>query len=199
MPHSSHKLQLFDELAAEVRGCTLCSEHLPQGPHPILQGSEDARILVAGQAPGRRVHDTGVPFNDPSGVRLRDWLGLDEGEFYDPRKLALLPMGFCYPGTGKSGDLPPRPECAATWRDPLLAAMPSIRLRILVGSYAIRWHLPEARGNVTAIVSQWRDHAPGLFLAPHPSPRNNRWLRERPWFEGEVVPALRDAVQQALA
>ena len=178
-------------LTREVRDCRLCAAQLPEEPRPVFQAGEGARILIAGQAPGRRVHATGIPFNDPSGVRLRDWLGIDEGVFYDPARVALLPMGFCYPGTGRGGDLPPRRECAAAWRAPLLAALPDIRLTLLVGAYSIAWHLPGERGRVADIVARWRDHAPRLFPAPHPSPRNNRWLRQRPWFEAEVVPYLR--------
>ena len=145
------------------------------------------------------MHETGIPFNDPSGVRLREWLGIDESVFYDPGQVALLPMGFCYPGTGAGGDLPPRQECAAHWRQQLLDALPQVRLTVLVGSYAVRWHLPEASGSVADIVGGWREHAPALFLAPHPSPRNNRWLRNHPWFEAEVVPALQRAVRDCLA
>ena len=187
-------------LAREVRACTLCAEHLPLGPRPVIQVHRKARILIVGQAPGRRVHESGRPFTDASGVRLRDWLGVGEEAFYDPRQFALLPMGFCYPGTGRGGDLPPRPECAATWRRPLLDALPDIRLTLLVGSYAIAWHLPgEKKQPLHESVSRWREHAPRLFLAPHPSPRNQRWLKQHPWFEDEVVPALRDAVQRSLA
>jgi uracil-DNA glycosylase len=192
------RVGLFDALATEARACRLCADELPVEPRPVIQGDARARILIAGQAPGRRVHETGIPFNDPSGVRLREWLGIDAEVFYDPCRVALLPMGFCYPGTGRSGDLPPRRECAPQWRAPLLEALPNIRLTVAVGSYAIRWHLPESRGSLGDVVRDWREHAPALFVAPHPSPRNNRWLREHPWFEGEVVPALRAAVRESL-
>jgi len=192
--------QPFEALLQEVRTCTLCSEHLPNQPRPVLQAHPDARVLVAGQAPGRRVHETGLPFNDPSGDRLRDWMGVDRATFYDERHIALVPMGLCYPGTGKGGDLPPRPECATAWRERLLEALPNIELTLLVGSYAIAWHLyPERRPPpVAETVAHWRDWWPSLVPMPHPSPRNNRWLRERPWFEAEVIPAVRTRVKKLL-
>ncbi len=188
------------QLVSEVRACRLCADHLE--PRPVIQVHGDARLLVVGQAPGRRVHDTGVPFNDPSGERLRDWLGIDRDMFYDPRQVALLPMGFCFPGTGRGGDLPPRPECAARWRAPLLAALPNIAITVLVGRHAIDWHLPARQSGsarrLTDVVADWRCHAPSMFVCPHPSPRNNRWLRERPWFEAEVVPEMRRRVRELL-
>ena len=189
----------FEILAREVRACTLCEASLPLGPRPVIQVHPEARILIAGQAPGRRVHESGRPFSDPSGVRLRRWLGVDEDTFYDSRKIALLPMGFCYPGTGKGGDLPPRRECAETWRQPLLDALKSIRLTLLLGRYAIAWHFPEQKGSLAGMVSRWREYAPDNFIAPHPSPRNQRWLSQHPWFEDEVVPALQRAVRESLA
>ena len=155
-------------------------------------------MLVVGQAPGRRVHESGRPFTDPSGDRLRRWLGVGDGVFYDERRIALLPMGFCYPGTGKGGDLPPRRECARTWRSPLLEHLGKLRVTVLLGRYAIEWHLPEHRGSLASAVMRWKEFAPSLFLAPHPSPRNQRWLRQHAWFEDEVVPALREAVAEAL-
>ena len=170
----------FETLARELRGCSLCREHLPLGPRPVFQAHPEARLLVAGQAPGRRVHDTGIPFNDPSGVNLRHWLGVDERVFYDPRRIALLPMGFCFPGTGPGGDLPPRPECAERWRRPLLDAMPSLRLTLLLGRYAIDWHLGRSRETLAERVSRWRDHAPALFIAPHPSPREPALAESQP-------------------
>ncbi|MEM9741711.1 MAG: uracil-DNA glycosylase family protein [Pseudomonadota bacterium] len=155
-------------------------------------------MLVVGQAPGTKVHATGIPFNDPSGVRLRDWMGIDRERFYDERSIALLPMGFCYPGRGASGDLPPPPRCAELWRARLLAELPDIALTLVVGQYAIRWHLPNEAGSLTDVVRRWRNFAPGLIPAPHPSPRNNLWLRRNPWFDAEVVPAMREAVAAAL-
>jgi uracil-DNA glycosylase len=165
----------------------------------VLQVAARARVLIAGQAPGRRVHETGVPFQDPSGDRLREWLGVDETIFYNADKIALLPMGFCYPGTGKSGDLPPRPECAPAWRAQLLAALPAIRLTVVIGQYAAAWHLGEKNhATLTETVRAWRDYGPALLPLPHPSPRNNIWLRKNPWFEREVVPELRARIATAL-
>ncbi len=185
-------------LLTEVRACTLCADRLPLGPRPVLQMLGSARILIAGQAPGRKVHASGVPFDDASGDRLRAWLGISRDVFYDPKKVAILPMGFCYPGTGKSGDLPPRPECAATWRKPLLARLNNLRLTLVIGQYALAWHLPEETGPLTAIVQGWKKHWPETVPLPHPSPRNNIWLRRNPWFERELLPVLRKQVSAAL-
>ncbi len=186
-------------LLEQIRTCRLCEAELPLGARPVLQAHRNARILVVGQAPGTKVHETGLPFNDPSGERLRDWLGVDRQTFYDAEKIALVPMGFCYPGRGRSGDLPPDPRCAATWRRPLLAGMPDIELTVVLGKYAIGWHLPEWRKHSIAEVARhWQDFAPGLVPAPHPSPRNNLWLRQHPWFEAEVVPFLRTRVSSIL-
>ena len=187
----------FVELLERVRGCTLCAAHLPEGPRPVVQLHPDARILIAGQAPGRRVHESGVPFDDPSGDRLRQWMGVDEAAFYDPTRVAILPMGFCYPGTGKSGDLPPRPECAPAWRARLLAGMPDVRLTLILGAHAMRWHL-DTRERLTDVVRAWRDVWPLRLPLPHPSPRNNRWLTRNPWFEDEVLPRLRERVRRVL-
>lgn len=189
-------MKAFDRLASEVRACRHCEIDLPEGPRPVLQIDPRAKILIAGQAPGRRVHASGVPFDDRSGVRLREWLGVDDRTFYDPCQVALLPMGFCYPGSGKSGDLPPRTECADLWRERLLAQLKNVEMTLLIGSYAIKWHLPEHKGNLTEAVADWRRHAPRLFVAPHPSPRNQLWLRRNPWFEQELLPELRGAVAQ---
>ena len=186
------------DLLAEVRACTLCVAELE--PRPVFQFGSTARILVAGQAPGSKVHATGIPFDDPSGDRLRDWMGVDAETFYDPSKIALMPMGFCYPGKGRSGDNPPPPRCAVTWRRRLLARMPDIQFTLLVGRYAIDWHLPEQRKvSLSDTVRDWHQWAPSLVPMPHPSPRNILWIRRRPWFDGEVVPAVRDFVQSALA
>ena len=186
-------------LLRQIRSCEICAAHLPLGPRPVLQAQAGARILVAGQAPGVRVHRSGVPFDDPSGNRLRDWMGITSTEFYDPAKIALVPMGFCYPGTGRSGDLPPRPECAPQWRKRLLDELGDIRLTLVIGSYAHKFHLPGNRHrSVTATVAAWREFWPKVVPLPHPSPRNNIWLRRNPWFEAEVVPRLRNAVHSAL-
>jgi uracil-DNA glycosylase len=189
----------LDQLLARVRACRLCEASLPFGPRPVVQASASARILVVGQAPGRRVHASGLPFDDPSGDRLRDWMGIDRAVFYNERLVAAVPMGFCYPGTGPSGDLPPLPECAETWREALLAKLSGIRLTLVIGQYARRWHLPEARGSLTDTVRGWRQFGPGLLPLPHPSPRNNLWLRRNPWFEEEVVPELKRRVAAALS
>lgn len=164
----------------------------------MLQYSASASLLIAGQAPGKRVHGSGIPFDDPSGKRLRDWLGLDREEFYDAGKVAILPMAFCYPGTGASGDLPPRPECAATWRAELLGRMRQLKMTLVLGVYAQRYHFSDAQVAVTDRVRAWRDSWPGMVPLPHPSPRNNRWLRQNPWFETEMLPALRQQVSRIL-
>ncbi len=187
----------LNNLLKEIRDCRLCEEYLPLGPRPVVQAHARASILIAGQAPGRKVHETGVPFNDPSGVRLREWMGIDEKNFYDPKKIALLPMGFCYPGTGASGDLPPRPECAEAWRPSLLDALPRIQLTLVIGQYAQNYHLgAQRKKNLTETVRAWKDYLKqGLIPLPHPSPRNNIWLRKNPWFEKEVLPTLRSRVR----
>ncbi|MCZ8183510.1 MAG: uracil-DNA glycosylase family protein [Beijerinckiaceae bacterium] len=189
----------MEPLLARIRSCTICA-NLPLGPRPILQADPRARILIVGQAPGRITHAKGRPFDDPSGDRLRRWLGVDREQFYDPALFALVPMGFCYPGTGRGGDLPPRPECAATWRQPVLDALPAIALTLVLGEYAQSWHLPEQRGESLAKrVGQWRNTWPRLVPMPHPSPRNQRWFRQHPWFEAELVPALSAETTRILA
>lgn len=183
-------------LLHEVRACTICAPHLPLPPRPVLQAGRAARILVAGHAPGRRVAASGIPFDDASGRRLRDWMGLDEAAFYDPGFVAIVPMGFCYPGSGRSGDLPPRPECASTWRRRLLAQLPSIRLTLLLGAPAQAWHLGPAAGASLADTVRASSRQPaGVLALPHPSPRNNGWLARHPWFEAEVLPVLKSRVQ----
>lgn len=189
----------FASLLAEVIRCRICEESLPLGPRPVLQADPRARILIAGQAPGSRVHETGVPFDDPSGDRLRDWLGVTRETFYDPAKIAILPMGFCYPGTGKSGDLPPRRECAAAWRERLLGELTELRLTLVIGQYAHRWHLSEPRKNLTETVRAWRDYGPSVVPLPHPSPRNNIWMKKNPWFADELLPGLRRRVGDAMS
>lgn len=188
----------FDELILQVRACQICAGVLPHAPRPVIQLSESSKILVVGQAPGRRVHETGLPFNDPSGDRLRQWMGVSRDVFYDEQKLAILPMGFCYPGTGKSGDLPPRPECAPAWRQRLLDQLRDIQLTLVIGQYAHAWHLPGAPQAVTDNVRSWRQFWPFIIPMPHPSPRNNLWLRRNPWFEQDVVPALQARVGEVL-
>ncbi len=185
----------FDSLLAAVRGCRACEAHLPLGPRPVLQASASARILVVGQAPGVRVHRSGIPWDDPSGDRLRQWTGLSRELFYDASQVAIIPMGFCYPGRGPSGDLPPRRECAALWFDQLLSGLPHIELTLLVGLHAQRHLLGRRRkASLTETVKAWHEFAPRYFPLPHPSPRNTPWFQRHPWFEQEMVPALRQRV-----
>ncbi len=193
---------MVDSLAAlkkKVLACQLCADLLPLGPRPVVQIHADARILIAGQAPGSRVHKSGVPFDDPSGERLREWLGIDSTTFYDARKIAILPMGFCYPGRGNSGDLPPLQRCSATWRQQLLNALQNVQLTVVIGQYAMRWHLKGHKRNVTDTVRAWADYGGDVFPLPHPSPRNNIWLAKNPWFASDVLPNLQKAVGEVLA
>jgi len=187
------------QLMDQVSKCVICEPHLPLGARPVIQFSPNARILIAGQAPGIKVHETGVPFNDASGNRLREWLGLTRDEFYNANNIAILPMGFCYPGRGKSGDLPPRKECAPAWREQLLAALPNIELTIVLGKYAQAYHLPETKKlPLTELVKSWREYWPNYLVLPHPSPRNNIWLKKNPWFEQIVLPELSVRVAKIL-
>jgi uracil-DNA glycosylase len=189
----------LDDLLGRIRSCRLCESQLPLEPRPVLRASATATLLIVGQAPGTRVHESGIPWNDASGIRLRSWLGLDREAFYDDTRIAIVPMGYCYPGRGTSGDLPPRPECSATWHPQLLPLLPAVRLKLLIGHYAQAHFLGELRGRtLTDTVRGWREHLPDAFPLPHPSPRNQLWLRANPWFEIDVVPALRDAVRAVL-
>jgi len=185
-------------LLDQVRRCRLCEASLPLGARPLLQCAPGARILLAGQAPGRKAHASGIPFDDASGERLRQWLGVDRQQFYDPDQFAILPMGFCYPGRGKAGDLPPRPECAAAWRRQLLARLPHIELVLVLGHHAQAWHLAGPDISLTERVRDWRAGWPKMLPLPHPSPRNNGWLGKNPWFEAELLPALRARVSELL-
>ncbi|RUO33247.1 uracil-DNA glycosylase family protein [Aliidiomarina soli] len=189
----------LDELLHAIRRCELCRAHLPLGPRPVIQATREAPILLVGQAPGRKVHASGKPFDDASGERLRSWLGVDREQFYNARLFSIAPMGFCYPGTGSQGDLPPRPECAATWRQPLMAELTNRKMTLLIGQYAINWHLPGSYKTVTAAVADYQRLWPEVLALPHPSPRNNRWLKRNPWFESEIVPQLRARVKHLLA
>lgn len=191
-------------LLAEIRVCRFCVE-TPKGaplghePRPVLQASSSARLAIFSQAPGARVHDSGRPFTDASGERLRDWLGIGEDIFYDAARVAIVPMGFCFPGyDAKGGDRPPRKECAPLWRARLIAGLPKIRTAILVGAHAQAWHLGGRASSLTETVARWRDFAPDFFPTPHPSWRNNGWLRKNPWFERELLPELRRAVRESL-
>lgn len=185
-------------LLTDIRACTVCAAHLPLGPRPVVQAHPSARLLVAGQAPGRKVHESGVPFDDASGDRLRSWLGLTRAVFYDARKVAIVPMGFCFPGAGKSGDQPPRPECAPLWRERLLAGLSKVELTLVIGQYALAHHLPNAGVSLTEAVKNWRSHGPKIMPLPHPSPRNNIWLSRNPWFEADVLPVLQQRVATVL-
>lgn len=189
----------FGDLLAEIRACRACAAHLLHGPRPIVHASPRARILLVGQAPGARVHASGVPWDDASGARLREWLGVTSELFYDESRIAIVPMGYCYPGKGKSGDLPPRRECAELWLDRLLASMPDIRLTLLIGQYAQRHFLGRRwKGSLTETVQAWRDFQPDFFPLPHPSPRNQSWWMRRPWFEEQLLPELRERLGRAL-
>ncbi|GHA85215.1 uracil-DNA glycosylase family protein [Cognatilysobacter bugurensis] len=190
----------LDALLGDIRDCRLCEAHLPLGPRPVLQASPGARLLIVGQAPGTKVHASGIPWTDASGERLRRWLQIDEATFYDPARVAIVPMGFCYPGRAGSGDAPPRPECRRTWHPRLLPLLPGVELTLLIGQYAQAHGLAERRkATLTDTVRAWREYAPTVFPLPHPSPRNVAWFKANPWFEDEVLPALRDRVQAALA
>lgn len=180
------------QLLASVRACRACAAHLPLGPRPVLRAGTTARILIVSQAPGARVHATGVPWDDPSGARLRAWLALDASAFYDESLIAIIPMGYCYPGRGKSGDLPPRRECAQLWLDALLARLPNVESTLLIGHYAQRHFLGNRRKpTLTDTVRAWREYAPRYLPLPHPSPRNTPWFVRHPWFEQELLPELR--------
>ncbi len=186
-------------LLREVRACQVCAAHLPFPPKPILSAAASATILLVGQAPGRRVHETGIPWNDPSGDRLREWMQVSRDTFYDEKRIAIIPSGFCYPGKGPSGDLPPRPECAPLWHPRLRAALPNIRLTLLIGSYAQAYYLgTHAQKTLTETVRHYRDYLPEFLPMPHPSPRNQLWLKRNPWFAEEVLPLLRERLADLL-
>jgi uracil-DNA glycosylase len=188
----------LDELLAEIRACRHCAAHLPFEPRPVVRAASSARLLIISQAPGTRVHETGLSFNDRSGDRLRDWLGLDRESFYDTSRVAIMGMGFCYPGVdAKGGDLPPRPECAPLWHHRLLPHLPVIGLTLLVGSYALTRYLGRGAG-MTATVADWERYLPRYFPLPHPSWRNTGWLKRNPWFETEALPALRSRVSRLI-
>ncbi len=191
----------FDALLKEVRGCSFCAAHLPRGPRPVVRMQRSARLLIIGQAPGTKVHESGLPWNDRSGDVLRDWLQMSREEFYDDTRIAIMPMGFCYPGVNpKGGDNPPRPECAPRWHDRLRAHLPNIRLTLLVGQYAQKHYLGPRNGRtMTETVHRFRDYLPAAhFPLPHPSWRNLGWQKKQPWFAAETLPALRQAVKDAL-
>lgn len=192
-------INTLDGLVQRIRSCDHCSAELPLGPRPVVQVSIESKILVVGQAPGRLVHESGIPFNDPSGDRLRNWMGITCEEFYDSSNLALIPMGFCYPGAGSGGDLPPLKVCAEKWREPLLSCLGQVELTLVIGQYAHAYHfVGQQKKNLTETVRDWQSFWPKVLPMPHPSPRNNRWLVRNPWFENEVVPTLRERVKSLL-
>ncbi len=198
MARATPETQL-DRILNEARACTACAAHLPLGPRPLVRAGATARILVVSQAPGTKAHESDLSFNDPSGDRLRGWLGVDRETFYDADRIAIVPMGFCYPGRlPRGGDAPPRPECAPLWHAPIVAALPQVSLTLYVGSYAIRSYLPGYR-TMTDAVADWRAHAPAVLPLPHPSWRTNAWERRHPWFTDKLLPVLRMRVGEALA
>ncbi|MFB9156715.1 uracil-DNA glycosylase family protein [Chromobacterium violaceum] len=186
------------DLLGEIAACRVCEAALPCGPKPVLRAAAGARILLAGQAPGRKVHESGVPWDDASGKRLREWLAVDAETFYDPECFAIVPMGFCYPGTGPSGDLPPRPECRRLWHPRLLPLLERVELVLAVGCYAQAYHLAARKRSLTDTVAAWREYFPAVMPLPHPSPRNQMWLARNRWFESELLPALRARVAEVL-
>jgi uracil-DNA glycosylase len=198
MVESNMQMRSFSTVLTAVRNCTIC-QNLPLGPKPILQFDPQAKILIAGQAPGSITHQKGIPFDDPSGNRLREWMGIDRKTFYDKTRIAIIPMALCFPGSGKNGDLPPPTECAQNWREKLLAHLPNIQLTLVLGKYALDWHLGDRQAKtLTETVKQWRNHKSGIIPMPHPSPRNNRWLKNNPWFSQDVLPNVRARVSSLL-
>lgn len=189
----------MQKLLHEIRQCQICLLHLEQGVNPVLAASPNSRIAIIGQAPGRIVHQSGIPWDDKSGERLRDWMGITPRTFYNEELIAIVPMGFCYPGTGKTGDLPPRPECAPQWHQPLWQNMPQLELVLLIGAYAQNYYLPQQRKeSLTARVQNFREYLPKYLVLPHPSPRNNIWMKKNPWFAEEVLPHLKQRVQSLI-
>ena len=189
----------MDDLLHEIRQCTICSKHLPFGPRPVVSSHSDSKIVIIGQAPGTKVHASGVPWDDASGRQLRKWLNVTDEVFYDETKFAIIPMGFCYPGKGKSGDLPPRKECAPQWHLPLFDHMKNVELVILIGMYAQKYYLKEyAKRTLTETVANYKDYLPQYFTLPHPSPRNRFWLTKNPWFVEEVLEELKSTVHEIL-
>lgn len=189
----------MNQLLKEIKSCQLCLPHLVQGVNPVVTAHPNSKIAIIGQAPGRIVHQTGIPWDDKSGERLRDWLDMDAGTFYDPEQVALIPMGFCYPGKGKSGDLPPRPECAPLWHQQLFDHMKQLQHIILIGTYAQTYYLGgKKKRTLTETVRHYQEYLPEFFVLPHPSPRNNIWMRKNEWFEREVIPDLREKVNALL-
>ncbi|MBB1488133.1 uracil-DNA glycosylase family protein [Oceanospirillum sediminis] len=188
----------LDQLFSEIRQCRYCEPGLPLGANPVIRGKSSARVLIIGQAPGTRVHESSIPWHDASGKRLRQWLGLSDDVFYDEGRIAIMPMGLCYPGKGRSGDLPPRPECAPRWHHAVLEQLPDIQLTLLVGQYAQQYYLPDKPKTLTQTVQEWSRWLPEYLPLPHPSPRNTLWLRKNPWFEQDVIPELQRNIRLLL-
>lgn len=189
----------MEDLLSKIRNCSLCKAHLPLGPRPVVTANPESKIVIIGQAPGTKVHASGIPWDDASGKQLRNWLGVTNEQFYDEKNFAIVPMGFCYPGRGKGGDLPPRPECAPQWHEQLLEFMPKVELVLLIGLYAQKYYLKKgAKKTLTETVDHYKDYLPMYFPLPHPSPRNRFWLTRNPWFETEVLPDLKAAVKKVL-
>ncbi|MFA0965057.1 uracil-DNA glycosylase family protein [Roseivirga sp. BDSF3-8] len=189
----------YKNILAQINGCTFCEPHLSHKARPVVTAHAHSRIVVIGQAPGRKVHESGIPWDDKSGDRLREWMGLDKEAFYDTKNLAIIPMGFCYPGTGKSGDLPPRRECAPLWHGPLLESLERVQLTLLIGAYAQRYYLrANPHKSLTETVRSFRDFLPDTIVLPHPSPRNNIWMKRNPWFGRELLPVLKEYVRDIL-
>lgn len=189
----------MDNLLKQIRGCEICLEYLPNKPNPIVQVNAESRIIIIGQSPGRKVHETGIPWDDASGEELRRWLGVEKNQFYDASLFGLIPMGFCYPGKGKSGDLPPRPECAPAWHQQILTKLNHQRLTLLIGQYSQKYYLGDRlKGTLTDTVKAYLEYLPGFVPLVHPSPRNRIWQKKNPWFELDVVPSLRSLVQKII-
>ncbi|WP_052598005.1 uracil-DNA glycosylase family protein [Aureispira sp. CCB-QB1] len=189
----------MEKILKEIKECAVCKEYLDLGPNPVVVANPKSKILIVGQAPGKRVHESGIPWDDPSGVQLRKWMGVDESVFYDATRIAIVPMGFCYPGKGKTGDLPPRPECAPLWHQALLEQMPSVELTLLIGQYAQKYYLGNAKKkNLTETVKNYKAYLPTQIPLPHPSPRNRFWLSKNPWFQESVVPELQKRIRMHL-
>ena len=186
---------MIEKLLTEVRACIICKEHLPNHPKPIIRASGKSKILIIGQAPGQKVQNSGIPWDDASGKALREWLSVDIASFYNTELFAIMPMGFCYPGTSKSGDLPPRKECALTWHKKVRDNMPNIQLTLLIGKYAQDYYLQQnAKENLTETVKNYADYLPAYIPLPHPSPRNNIWIKKNSWFKADVIPLLQEKV-----